>query len=38
MELLDNLNINTDKEYLYQTALTHPSYSNEHDLSSYERL
>ena len=38
MELLDNLNINTDKEYLYQTALTHTSYSNEHDIPSYERL
>lgn len=38
MELLDNLNINTDKEYLYQTALAHTSYSNEHDIPSYERL
>lgn len=38
MELLDNLNINTDKEYLYHTALTHTSYSNEHDIPSYERL
>ena len=38
MELLDNLNINTDKEYLYQTALTHTSFANEHGKESYERL
>ena len=38
MEILDKLNIKTSNEKLYQTALTHTSYANEHGLESYERL
>lgn len=38
MKLLENLNIVTDKLYLYQAAFTHASYSNEHGVPSYERL
>jgi len=39
MELLDNLKIQTDNQELYLKALTHTSYSNEHDNhESYERL
>lgn len=39
MELLDKLNIVTDNEELYITALTHTSYSNEHsNCNNYERL
>lgn len=38
MELLDKLNIKTENEKLYQTALTHTSFSNEHGCESYERL
>jgi len=38
MELLNLLNIETEKEKLYQTALTHTSYANENNVESYERL
>ena len=38
MEILNKLNIKTSNEKLYQTALTHTSYANEHGLESYERL
>lgn len=38
MELLNNLNIKTEKMELYEQALTHTSYANENKLSSYERL
>ncbi len=37
MEILDKLNIHTNKD-LYQKAFTHTSYSNEHNVESYERL
>ena len=39
MKILDRLHINTNQASLYQRALTHTSYSNEHeDCESYERL
>ncbi|MBE6159999.1 MAG: ribonuclease III [Lactobacillales bacterium] len=38
MEILNKLDIKTSNEKLYQTALTHTSYANEHGLESYERL
>ena len=38
MEMLEKLNIKTDNENLYKTALTHTSYANEHGIESYERL
>lgn len=38
MEILEKLNIKTDNENLYKTALTHTSYANEHGIESYERL
>ena len=37
MEILDRLNIHTNED-LYRKAFTHTSYSNEHDVESYERL
>ncbi len=38
MEILDQLNIKTEKEKLYKIALTHTSYANEYKVKSYERL
>ena len=38
MEILNKLNIKTDNIKLYQNALTHTSYANEHGCVSYERL
>lgn len=39
IDLLKKLNIQTDNKELYETALTHTSYSNEHSLYvHYERL
>lgn len=38
MELLKKLNIKTDHEELYITAMTHTSYANEEHVLSYERL
>jgi ribonuclease-3 len=38
MELLDKLNIKTENEELYVTAMTHTSYANESHVPSYERL
>lgn len=38
MDILNKLNIKTSNLKLYQTALTHTSYANEHGLESYERL
>ena len=38
MKILDKLNIKTNNNKLYETALTHTSYANEHGLESYERL
>lgn len=38
MKLLDDLGIKTVDEKIYQTALTHTSYANEHGVPSYERL
>lgn len=38
MKLLEDLKIETKKEELYETALTHTSYANEEHVSSYERL
>lgn len=38
MNILDKLNIKTENIELYETALTHTSYANEHGLESYERL
>lgn len=39
MEILDKLNISSNQVSLYKRALTHTSYSNEHDnCESYERL
>lgn len=38
MELLEKLEISTEQEALYKTALTHTSYANEHGVESYERL
>lgn len=38
MEILNKLGIKTDNESLYKTALTHTSYANENNVSSYERL
>ena len=38
MKILDKLNIKTDNVKLYERALTHTSYANEHGCESYERL
>ena len=39
MEILDKLHIKTDNPDIYTRALTHTSYSNEHEgCESYERL
>ena len=38
MELLKQLNIETNHESLYLKALTHTSFANENDCDSYERL
>ena len=39
MKILDDLSISSNCEYLYKRALTHTSYSNEHEgCESYERL
>ena len=38
MKILGKLNIKTNNNKLYETALTHTSYANEHGLESYERL
>ncbi len=38
MEILDKFNIKTNNEEMYQTALTHTSFANEHGKESYERL
>lgn len=38
MKILDKFNIKTDNEEMYQTALTHTSFANEHGKESYERL
>ena len=38
LELLKQLNINTNNPSLYEQALTHSSYANEHDMLSNERL
>ena len=38
MKLLEDLNITTENEKLYQKAFTHTSYANENDTTSYERL
>ena len=38
MKILEELGIETVKEKLYQTALTHTSYANENNCESYERL
>ncbi len=38
MDLLDKLGIKTTNKELYETALTHTSYANEHGKVSYERL
>lgn len=39
MKILEKLNIQTEQEQLYEQALTHTSYSNEHaEKESYERL
>lgn len=38
MEILEHLNIIPNSEKLYERALTHTSYANEHGIESYERL
>ena len=38
MEILDKLNIKYSNINLYEQALTHTSYANEHNTESYERL
>ena len=38
LKLLKKLGIPYKNEKLYETALTHTSYSNEHKVKSYERL
>ena len=38
MDLLKLINIETDNKELYETALTHTSYANENNVTSYERL
>ena len=38
MEILDRLNIKYSNINLYEQALTHTSYANEHNTESYERL
>ncbi len=38
MDILKHLNIPYKNKTLYEIALTHTSYANEHDLVSYERL
>ena len=38
MELLDKLGIKPNDISLYETAFAHTSYSNEHNVKSYERL
>lgn len=37
MDIVEYLNVNL-KDKLYQTAFTHTSYANEHNVESYERL
>ena len=38
MDLLNDLDINTNNLKLYETALTHTSFANENNTQSYERL
>lgn len=38
MKFLENMGIKTNNEELLKTALTHSSYSNEHNCENYERL
>ena len=39
MELLDRFNIKTSNMHIYDTAFSHSSYCNEHDLKEdYQRL
>lgn len=38
MKLLEELGIKTDNEELYEQSLTHTSYANEENVTSYERL
>ena len=38
MEIFNKLDIHFKNKKLYETALTHTSFSNEHKVSSYERL
>ena len=39
MEILNRLNIKPNNEYLFETAFTHTSYSNEYpECDNYERL
>lgn len=38
MDILNKLNIKYSNINLYEQALTHTSYANEHDTESYERL
>ena len=38
MDLLEKFKINPNSVKLYETAFTHTSYANEHNLESYERL
>jgi ribonuclease III len=38
MEILKELNIETENLELYKSALTHTSFANENDVDSYERL
>ncbi len=38
MEFLKKIQIETNNYKLYEEALTHTSYANEHDVASYERL
>lgn len=38
MKLLEDLGIKPNNINLYETALSHTSYANEHDTESYERL
>ena len=38
MELLNQLGITPNNEKIYETAFDHTSYSNEHGVTSYERL
>ena len=38
MKFLENMGIKINNEELLKTALTHSSYSNEHNCDNYERL